>query len=338
MLTTGVVSTYLLGACGRPQPGARPAAATTPVDDGSFAAGIDRPATVGVPAERVDPPNLLPRLEPTWQPGDFINHVAPGPLLPNGFSFTLDDGPSPYNTDPILRALEAYGLHATFFLIGVNVRSWPEIARRIRDAGHEIGNHSVYHTPYVASSLAAQIGPNQDIIEDATGVRPVANRTPGLTRGSILLSTCAAQGMYELHTDLVQNDWRSPRWSVGALVAEAQREYRAGAFALCHDGGGRRPTADAWRGLMDVALGKGLQPARATDHINTGTPRPGRMSYSYSLDPADDGVETASIGTPCNYDPKAELLRRLDDVSIKSAERSRIVEVLADIEATERDT
>ena len=54
----------------------------------------------------------------------------------------------------------------------------PALARRIVDEGHELGNHSVYHTPYTSSALASQIGPNQSIINNATGVTPIVSRAP----------------------------------------------------------------------------------------------------------------------------------------------------------------
>jgi peptidoglycan/xylan/chitin deacetylase (PgdA/CDA1 family) len=285
---------------------------------------------------QVTPPPLQPR---TWRDGDFINSV----LLPSSekhFAFTIDDGPSPYNTEPILRALEYHKVFATFFLVGVNVQAWPDIARRIRDAGHEIGNHSVYHDPYYASALASQIPLNQEIIKAETGITPVANRAPGLTRGWQILEMVRKLGMYELHTTLNQNDWQSPRWPVEKIIDELYREIRNGGFSLNHDGGGPRPTAAAFTHLIDLALSQDYQIHRSTDMINLGTPLPGHNSYDRARRSPRDAREPRIYRTKkpdfCKYSPKVELKTRLEDPHTKRQERSRIVGALADIQAREK--
>jgi peptidoglycan/xylan/chitin deacetylase (PgdA/CDA1 family) len=48
-------------------------------------------------------------------------------------------------TPAVLEALERLDLRATFFLQGRWVEAEPGLARRVRDAGHLIGNHSHYH-------------------------------------------------------------------------------------------------------------------------------------------------------------------------------------------------
>lgn len=56
-----------------------------------------------------------------------------------GLSF--DDGPDPRYTPQVLEILERHGARATFFLIGERAESHPELVRRIKAAGHEVGNH-----------------------------------------------------------------------------------------------------------------------------------------------------------------------------------------------------
>ena len=50
-------------------------------------------------------------------------------------------------TEPILNLLERRGLRATFFVLGEIVRDHPTFIRRIHDAGHEIGCHTMTHMP-----------------------------------------------------------------------------------------------------------------------------------------------------------------------------------------------
>lgn len=60
-------------------------------------------------------------------------------------ALTFDDGPHSVLTSEILDILDQYGVKATFFVVGDNVKQSPEILRRIADSGHEIGNHTQTH-------------------------------------------------------------------------------------------------------------------------------------------------------------------------------------------------
>jgi peptidoglycan-N-acetylglucosamine deacetylase len=59
--------------------------------------------------------------------------------------FTFDDGPHPVATPFVLNELKKYNALATFFCIGKNVLTYPEIYKRILDEGHSIGNHTQNH-------------------------------------------------------------------------------------------------------------------------------------------------------------------------------------------------
>ena len=58
---------------------------------------------------------------------------------------TFDDGPIPQATPFILQTLAHYGIKATFFMVGDNVRKYPELFRQICEAGHCLGNHTFNH-------------------------------------------------------------------------------------------------------------------------------------------------------------------------------------------------
>ena len=58
---------------------------------------------------------------------------------------TFDDGPIPQATPFILDTLRAFDAHATFFMVGDNVRKYPYLFQQILDEGHQVGNHTFNH-------------------------------------------------------------------------------------------------------------------------------------------------------------------------------------------------
>lgn len=58
---------------------------------------------------------------------------------------TFDDGPIPESTPFLLETLDRFNIKATFFVVGDNVRKYPELYKQIVDSGHRIGNHTFNH-------------------------------------------------------------------------------------------------------------------------------------------------------------------------------------------------
>jgi peptidoglycan/xylan/chitin deacetylase (PgdA/CDA1 family) len=58
---------------------------------------------------------------------------------------TFDDGPHPEITPFALETLALYEVKATFFCIGNNVKRYPEVYKKLINAGHKTGNHTHTH-------------------------------------------------------------------------------------------------------------------------------------------------------------------------------------------------
>ena len=58
---------------------------------------------------------------------------------------TFDDGPHPEATPFVLSQLKQFTALATFFCIGKNVVSYPDIYKQILNEGHVTGNHTYNH-------------------------------------------------------------------------------------------------------------------------------------------------------------------------------------------------
>lgn len=58
---------------------------------------------------------------------------------------TFDDGPIPESTPWLIETLDKYNVKATFFMVGDNVRKYPELLELIKSHGHRLGNHTFNH-------------------------------------------------------------------------------------------------------------------------------------------------------------------------------------------------
>lgn len=58
---------------------------------------------------------------------------------------TFDDGPISEVTPWVLDLLEKHAIKATFFMVGDNIRKYPEEFQQVLDQGHRIGNHTYNH-------------------------------------------------------------------------------------------------------------------------------------------------------------------------------------------------
>lgn len=96
-------------------------------------------------------------------------------------SLTFDDGPNMEYTPQILDILAEYDVKATFFVYGAYVDDHPEMAQRILDEGHILGNHSYSHPNFNDISdeeVIQQIEWTQESIYDETGYVASLYRMP----------------------------------------------------------------------------------------------------------------------------------------------------------------
>ncbi len=84
------------------------------------------------------------------QPSKWLRWIYPKALWrmnpdEHAVYLTFDDGPIPESTPFILDTLKKFGAKATFFMVGDNVRRYPELYNRIVAEGHQVGNHTYNH-------------------------------------------------------------------------------------------------------------------------------------------------------------------------------------------------
>ncbi len=109
--------------------------------------------------------------------GNITSHVETNDKV---VALTFDDGPTK-NTDAILSLLDDYQVKATFFLIGKDLEGQPKEARKIAEAGHQIGNHTYSHKRMVLKSPAFikhEIEKTDDLIADIGYTESIVVRPP----------------------------------------------------------------------------------------------------------------------------------------------------------------
>lgn len=104
-------------------------------------------------------------------------------------ALTFDDGPSEYTLE-VLELLKKYNAKATFFCIGKNIETHPEILQRIIDEGHLVGNHSYSHSKffdfYNASTIIKELQKTDALLEKFTSKKINFFRPPyGVTTPAI---------------------------------------------------------------------------------------------------------------------------------------------------------
>lgn len=180
-------------------------------------------------------------------------------------ALTFDDGPHPQNTPMLLDILAQFRARATFYVIGANVRRYPEITRRIVAEGHEIGNHTWTH-PVLSqqgdASVLREIDRTQEIIWQTVGALPVTMRPPyGAFTQRQMRMLSEARNLPTVIWSVDTNDWRRP----GSTVVADRMVHgaRPGSVILAHDIHG--PTIRAIPAALQGLAARGFEAVTLSD-------------------------------------------------------------------------
>ena len=134
---------------------------------------------------------------------------------------SFDDGPAPLAAlESILQTLRQEEIKAEFYVLGDEVRQYPEAARMIVGQGHDIQNHSWSHSDLeraTEQSVRSELERTQNIIEKTTGVTPTKIRPPygaGGFRGHLdpeLVEVARDLSLAIVTWDIDTEDWKAPQ-------------------------------------------------------------------------------------------------------------------------------
>lgn len=204
-----------------------------------------------------------------WPDSQIFGRTLVAGSDPNEIALTYDDGPNDSYTERLLELLARDEARATFFLIGRFARPRPELVRRIRNAGHVIGNHTWNHPRLLFHSTdraREEMAATNAALEDILGEKVEYFRPPYGARHPGVLRAARAMGLVPVLWNVTGFDWR-PIPAERLLenmqngIARNQRRRR-GSNLLLHDGGDagigvdRSRTLAATGALLEAWRGK----------------------------------------------------------------------------------
>ena len=159
-------------------------------------------------------------------------------------ALTFDDGPDERITSQILDALAEHGARATFFVLGRQAKTHPELLQRIVAEGHALGNHSYSHPQRTTASEAqSELDRTDALIADVAGQKPTVYRPPyGIVDGN-LTRAALALGYAAVLWTISSADTRPI--DADTIARNVIYTPNPGDIVLMPDGAGHQATADA---------------------------------------------------------------------------------------------
>jgi probable sporulation protein (polysaccharide deacetylase family) len=170
--------------------------------------------------------------------------------------------------DKMLDTLDKHQVKTTFFLDGSWVKRFPDLAKKIAERGHEIGNHAYSHPDMGKlgpERIRQEIGRTQKVIEQAVGIKPTLFAPPSGAYNQQVVTI--AHNDFHMKTILWTADtvdWQRP--SVQTLIHRVEAKLENGVLVLMH------PTASSAEGLdqlIRLARTRGLTPTTVSEVISS---------------------------------------------------------------------
>lgn len=159
---------------------------------------------------------------------------------PGNVALTFDDGPDPRWTPQVLDVLDFFGVPATFFVVGEDVRRHPGLVAEIHRRGHSVQNQTATHPDLLTLSDAqvrAELRSADRAITDAGVPAPDCLRPPYGSYDDDVERIASEEGLETILWDVDTRDWTEPGVPV---IVDAATEAGSRDVILFHDGSGDR--------------------------------------------------------------------------------------------------
>ena len=157
--------------------------------------------------------------------------VAIDPKKPM-IALTFDDGPGP-RTSELLNQLKKYNAHATFFMLGKNVKLYPDAVKQMLKDGNELGNHSYDHqqlTKIDGAAVKKEVDDTNRNIKNICGSPATLLRPP---YGAINDTVKSNVGMPMILWNVDTLDWKTR--NTQSTIDSVMKNLKDGDIVLMHD-------------------------------------------------------------------------------------------------------
>ena len=164
------------------------------------------------------------------------------------------------DTQKILEILAKHNVHATFFMTGGWVDSYPEDVKAILAGGHDLGNHSENHKNMSQISnddKEQELMKVHEKVKNLTGYEMFLFRPPYGDYDNDVIKTATKCGYSPIQWDVDSLDWKD--YGIDSIVNTvcSNKHLGNGSIILCHNGA--KFTADALDTLITNLKGQGYE-------------------------------------------------------------------------------
>ena len=166
----------------------------------------------------------------------------------------------------ILKVLNEHQIKATFFFDGSWVKKNPDLAKMIKEAGHEIGNHAYSHPDLKQRSVAQtkeELQKTNDVIKATLGITPIWFAPPSGSFNEATIQVADQLDMKTILWTVDTVDWRKPATS--EMVRRVVSKVENGSMVLMHP---TKPTAEGMERMITDIKAKGLQLGTVSDLLS----------------------------------------------------------------------
>ena len=182
---------------------------------------------------------------------------------------TFDDGPSVPYTKEILDILDKYDVKATFFVVGINVKKYPDLVKEIISRGNEIGNHSYTHDKLKqksASAIAADLTKTDQLIRGVGYQKVIPFRAPFGQLSPNMETALKDLNKPHILFNFLPKDWENPPPQV--IYDRVMEKASPGFIITLHDGWNHREnTVKATEMIIKGLKAKGYRFVTATEFL-----------------------------------------------------------------------
>lgn len=191
-----------------------------------------------------EPTEVLPETnEQVLYPTENETPSIPETLKP--VYLTFDDGPDPNWTPQILALLKRYNAKATFYMLGRNAASYPELVIELAQNGQSLANHSYNHPSFNGMSyegISQEVGNTTWVTKSALVNHPellnqvvACVRPPYGEADGAVYNALWGLGYSVSMWDLDTMDWQQPE--PATILQQVLAQIETHRIILMHDGG-----------------------------------------------------------------------------------------------------